>query len=70
MRVDSLNSALPALEAQEVTPVARQRIPNTTSLDWANSALPALELGQEIDAVVLQLLPGDRVLLEIGWEAD
>src|SRR5262250_2270461 len=31
VRVDSLNSALPALEAQEVTPVARQRIPNTTS---------------------------------------
>jgi len=66
VRVDSLNSALPALEAQEVTPATRQRIPNTTSLDWANSALPPLELGQEFDAVVLQLLPGDRVLLELG----
>jgi len=40
--------------------------PETTTLDWKNSALPPLELGQEFDAVVLQLLPGDRVLLELG----
>ena len=67
MRIESLKSASsPALEAQEIAPTARQRVPsNTTSLDWGNSALPPLELGQEIDAVVLQLLPGDRLLLEL-----
>jgi hypothetical protein len=67
VRIDSLNSALPARETQEISSLARQRVPpETTTLDWKNSALPPLELGQEFDAVVLQLLPGDRVLLELG----
>jgi hypothetical protein len=70
VRIDSLKPApLAALETQEILPVGRQRVPpNTTSLDWGSSALPALELGQEIDAVVLQLLPGDRLLLELGGQ--
>jgi hypothetical protein len=67
VRIDSAKSALPALETQEIPSVTRQRVPpHTTSLDWKNSALPPLQLGQEIDAVVLQLLPGDRLLLELG----
>src|ERR1700747_3391340 len=70
VRIDSLKPApLAALETQEILSVGRQRVPpNTTSLDWGTSALPALELGQEIDAVVLQLLPGDRLLLELGGQ--
>ena len=67
MRIDSLSPTVPAQDSQEIASLARQRVPpETTALDWKNSALPPLELGQEFDAVVLQLLPGDRLLLELG----
>ena len=46
-----------------MSPVTQHRFPTARSSDWGDSLLPPLELGQEIDAVVLQLLPGDRLLL-------
>ena len=34
--------------------------------DWANATLPPLALGQEIDALVLEILPNGRLLLKLG----
>ena len=68
MRINPTNSvALPAVEPQEILPLFNQRIPRgEIPSNWDNLTIPALALGQEIDAVVLALLPDDQVLLELG----
>jgi hypothetical protein len=71
VRINPTNSAsLPALEAQEIPPLTNQRVPRgEISSDWRNTTLPPLALGQEIDAVVLEVLSDGRILVDLGAAA-
>ena len=59
MKIDGTKSrSLPAQEPQEIFAVSNQRLLRTGVFpESGNSLLPALELGQEIDAIVIQELP-------------
>jgi hypothetical protein len=68
MKIDGPKSgSLPAQEPQEIFAVSNQRLPRTGVFPQSGSSLlPALELGQEIDAVVIQELPQGKLLLNAG----
>lgn len=67
MRIDPPKSAsLPAHELPQSASVSNQRLPGTgISLPHAGSRLPPLQLGQLVDALVLQELPGGKIFLDI-----
>jgi hypothetical protein len=71
MKVDGPKSgSLPAQEAQGIFAVSNQRLPRAGIFFQSGSNfLPALELGQEIDAIVIQELPEGKVLLNAGGSA-
>jgi hypothetical protein len=65
MKIDGPKSgSLPAQEPQEIFAVSNQRLPRTGVFPQSGSnLLPALELGQEIDAIVIQELSQGKLLL-------
>jgi hypothetical protein len=68
MKIDGPKSrSLPPQEPQEIFAVSNQRLPRTGVFpESGNSLLPALELGQEIGAIVIQELPQGKLLLNAG----
>ena len=68
MRIDAPKSvAAPLVQGQDITSANNDRVPrNLVSQHGATGALPPLELGQELDALVLEELDGGRLLVKIG----
>ena len=72
MRIDAPKSiSAPLAEGQEITSVNNHRVPrNLVSQHGATGTLPPLELGQELDALVVEELDGGRLLVKIGATID
>lgn len=67
MRIDALKSgSSPAQEPQEILSVSNQRPPRTGIFSQGGSWSPALELGQEIPAIVVGELPEGKLLLNVA----
>lgn len=68
MRLDAPKSiSTPLREGQEIAAVNNRHVPrDLLSEHGAKAALPPLELGQELDAVVVEELDGSRLLLRLG----
>ena len=68
MRIDAPRSiSAPLAEGQKIAAVRNRREPrDLVSQHGATGALPPLELGQELDALVVEELDGGRLLLKIG----
>jgi len=67
MRLEQLRSSPVALETQETARVTNQRAAHTNaSLQWSLNGVPGLELGLELEATVVDLLAGGRLLLQVG----
>jgi hypothetical protein len=68
VRIDAPKSvSAPLAEGQEVASVSNRRVPhNQVSQHGATGTLLPLELGQELDALVVEELDGGRLLVKIG----
>ncbi|MGH7926220.1 MAG: hypothetical protein ACREQV_00290 [Candidatus Binatia bacterium] len=68
MRIDRGKSvSTPLAQGQEVAPVSYRRVPQKlVSQHGAKGALPPLELGQELEALVVEERVGGRLLLKVG----
>ncbi len=67
MRLEQLRSSPVALETQETARVTNQRAAQTNaSFKWTLTGVPGLELGLELEATVVDLLAGGRLLLQVG----
>jgi hypothetical protein len=68
VRIDAPKSvAAPLAEGQEIASVSNRRVPRElVSQHGATGMLPPLELGQELDALVVEELEGGRLLVKIG----
>jgi hypothetical protein len=57
----------PLTEGKQIAAVSNRRLPHDlTSEHSANGALPPLQLGQELEALIVEELDGGRLLLKIG----
>ncbi len=68
MKIDTAKSvSAPLAKGHEVVPVSDGRVShNLVSHQRANASLPALELGQELEGMVVEELGGGRLLLKVG----
>jgi predicted Rdx family selenoprotein len=68
MRIDAPKSgSSPAQEPHETFAVSNQQLPHTGVFPQPGSnLLPSLELGQELDAIVVEELPGGKLLLNVA----
>jgi hypothetical protein len=68
VRIDAPKSvSAPLIEGQEIAAVSNRRLPrNLLSEPAANGMLPPLELGQELEALVMEELDGGHLLLKVG----
>jgi hypothetical protein len=68
VKIDSAKSvSAPLAKGHEVVPVSDGRVShNLVSHQRANASLPALELGQELEGMVVEELGGGRLLLKVG----
>jgi hypothetical protein len=68
VRIDAPKSVSgPLTEGQEIAAISNRRLPrDLVSRYSANGGLPPLQLGQELDALVVDQLDGERLLLQIG----
>jgi hypothetical protein len=67
VKIEAVKSAaVPLVEGPGIVSVSDRRVGPNLVWQQAVGALPALELGQELDALVVKELDGGRLLLELG----
>ena len=68
MKIDAPKSAsAPLTEGKEIAAVSNRRLPRDLVSQYpANGGLPPLQLGQELEALIVEEVDGGRLLLRIG----
>jgi hypothetical protein len=68
VRIEGVKTiSVPLAEGQEIASVSNRRVPrNSVSQHGAHGAAPPLELGQELEALIVEELTGGRLLLKVG----